>query len=139
MELAMRGGVGGHGPVDNGRIRCSSISLFSLKRGQYADYFAPSFLIQLPRGGTPRDRLSRRGYPRPLEDSPSLDWSSSGLVTGQVKPLRAQGDSRLFVRREYRRTTGEYGGALKTFMAIDEKFDQSFRRERRSTRRRSRR
>ena len=62
------------------------------------------------------------------EDSPKLDWSSSGLVTGQLKPLRHKSiPGFLSAEQIAPHHSAHYGGALKTFVSIDEKFDQSFR------------
>ena len=68
------------------------------------------------------------GLSSAAEDIPKLDWSSSGLVTGQVKPLRHKSiPGFLSAEQIAPHHTAHYGGALKTFVSIDDKFDQSFR------------
>ena len=56
-----------------------------------------------------------------------LDFSNSGLVTGKPKPLKlTEIPGFLSAQQIAPHHTAHYGGALKTFVGIDAKFEESF-------------
>jgi Fe-Mn family superoxide dismutase len=56
----------------------------------------------------------------------TLDWSASGLATGQPKPLRHESiPGFLSAEQIAPHHTAHYGGALKTFVGIESRFDES--------------
>lgn len=58
-----------------------------------------------------------------------LDFSNSGLVTGNLKPLKLKEiPGFLSAQQIAPHHTAHYGGALKTFVAIDAKFEDSFQK-----------
>src|SRR5438045_2437431 len=62
-------------------------------------------------------------------DSDRLDFSSSGLVTGNLKPLKHKEiPGFLSAQQIAPHHTAHYGGALKTFAGIDTKFEDSFQK-----------
>src|SRR5688572_388943 len=62
-------------------------------------------------------------------DSPGLDFSQSGLVTGQLKPLRHQEvPGFLSAAQIAPHHTAHYGGALKAFTGIDARFEENFQK-----------
>lgn len=60
-------------------------------------------------------------------ESEKLDFAKSGLATGNLKPLKHKEiPGFLSAQQIAPHHTAHYGGALKTFVAIDTKFEQSF-------------
>ena len=58
-----------------------------------------------------------------------LDFSTSGLTTGNVKPLKHKEiPGFLSAQQIAPHHTAHYGGALKTFVSIDAKFEDSFQK-----------
>lgn len=58
-----------------------------------------------------------------------LDFSTSGLTTGNVKPLKHKEiPGFLSAQQIAPHHTAHYGGALKTFVSIDSKFEDSFQK-----------
>lgn len=58
-----------------------------------------------------------------------LDFSTSGLVTGNLKPLRHKAiPGFLSAEQIAPHHSAHYGGALKTFTSIDGKFEESFQK-----------
>lgn len=59
-----------------------------------------------------------------------LDFSTSGLTTGNLKPLKHKAiPGFLSAEQIAPHHTAHYGGALKTFVSIDSKFEDSFQKE----------
>jgi Fe-Mn family superoxide dismutase len=64
------------------------------------------------------------------EEQPSLDFSKSGLVTGQPKPLKHQAiPGFLSAEQIAPHHTAHYGGALKAFSAADTRLEQTMQSE----------
>jgi Fe-Mn family superoxide dismutase len=62
-------------------------------------------------------------------DSQGLDFSQSGLVTGQLKPLRHQEvPGFLSAAQIAPHHTAHYGGALKAFTGIEARFEENFQK-----------
>lgn len=60
-------------------------------------------------------------------ESEGLDYSTSGLTTGDVKPLKHKEIPGFLTAQQIApHHTAHYGGALKTFVSIDAKFEDSF-------------
>lgn len=63
------------------------------------------------------------------EAAETLDYSSSGLVTGNLKPLKHKAVPGFLTAEQIApHHTAHYGGALKTFVSIDAKFEDSFQK-----------
>ena len=63
------------------------------------------------------------------DEAGKLDFSNSGLATGNLKPLKHKEiPGFLSAKQIAPHHTAHYGGALKTFVAIDNKFEESFRK-----------
>src|SRR5687768_11693757 len=63
-------------------------------------------------------------------DPDKLDFATSGLTTGTPKPLKHKEiPGFLSAAQIAPHHTAHYGGALKTFVAIDAKFEESFQKD----------
>lgn len=65
----------------------------------------------------------------PAAEGEELDFAKSGLATGNLKPLKHKEiPGFLSAEQIAPHHTAHYGGALKTFVAIDAKFEESFQK-----------
>lgn len=63
------------------------------------------------------------------DEGEKLDFSTSGLTTGNLKPLKHKAiPGFLSAEQIAPHHTAHYGGALKTFVSIDAKFEDSFQK-----------
>jgi Fe-Mn family superoxide dismutase len=63
------------------------------------------------------------------EAADALDYSQSGLVTGSLKPLKHKAVPGFLTAEQIApHHTAHYGGALKAFVSIDAKFEDSFQK-----------
>ena len=63
------------------------------------------------------------------DEGEKRDFANSGLATGNLKPLKHKEiPGFLSAQQIAPHHTAHYGGALKTFVAIDNKFEESFRK-----------